>query len=400
MIDWIFSQQVVLSGAILLMLLLERTMIRQLSARLTYLLWLLLPLVLLANNLPSALKPQTTFEIPSYVVQLSANSDESFNYHFSVLLWLFGCIGSGLLCVFAHKQHVAFNDEPAFSIKNNELKPVKIVSSAHVASPILIGFLRPKLVLPVNYQQLYSTEQLSMIIEHELCHYRRKDAFFNLLAVSLLCLFWFNPLSWLGYQSYRRLQELACDETVLENKSVEECLAYGKAMLLSIENNQHQLYAYTHYTEKRTMLNRLNFIKNRSSKKPFVQFAMLTLITGLLGGVAVAGDHATKEGAQADSKVSPIMRIEPKYPADAVAQKIEGSVVLKYDINPAGQVKNVSVVSAQPEKVFEKNATVALEQWQYKATTQGAQNLLVQLDFLLSEESKQSDLLERIKVVH
>lgn len=118
--------------------------------------------------------------------------------------------------------------------------------------------------------------------------------FFNLLAVSLLCLFWFNPLSWLGYQSYRRLQELACDETVLENKSVEECLAYGKAMLLSIENNQHQLYAYTHYTEKRTMLNRLNFIKNRSSKKPFVQFAMLTLITGLLGGVAVAGDHATK----------------------------------------------------------------------------------------------------------
>lgn len=101
-----------------------------------------------------------------------------FNYHFSVLLWLFGCIGSGLLCVFAHKQHVAFNDEPAFSIKNNELKPVKIVSSAHVASPILIGFLRPKLVLPVNYQQLYSTEQLSMIIEHELCHYRRKDAFF------------------------------------------------------------------------------------------------------------------------------------------------------------------------------------------------------------------------------
>ena len=111
MIDWLFSQQVVFSGAILLMLLLERTMIRSLSARLTYLLWLLLPLVLIVNNLPSDLKPQTSFEIPSYVVQLSANSDESFNYHFSALLWLFGCIGTALLCAFAHKQRVVFNEE-------------------------------------------------------------------------------------------------------------------------------------------------------------------------------------------------------------------------------------------------------------------------------------------------
>ncbi|WP_176365239.1 TonB family protein [Pseudoalteromonas ulvae] len=395
MIDWLFNQQLVLSGALILLLLVERHLVKQLSARFSYVLWLLIPIVLVANNLPNELKPQTDFVLTKYTVTLAEQGQGQFNLQFSWFLWLVGLVSTLFVSFIAHKQRIAH--QPA-QLKISQQVPIEVVTSFQVASPLLIGFIKPKLVLPANYESLYTQQQLAMIIEHELCHYRRKDTLFNLFAVSLLCLFWFNPLSWLGYQSYRRMQELACDETVLHNKSPEQRLAYGKAMLLSIENNQHQLYAYTHYTEKRTMLNRLNFIKTRSAHKPFLQIVLLTLVTGLLGGVAVAGDHTNETLAKHTNEIKPIMRIEPKYPPLAARDNIEGSVVLKYDISSAGKVENVSIVGAEPQNVFNHNAKVALEQWQYQPSSAGFKGVLVQLDFALSELSAKRDLIERIKV--
>lgn len=395
MIDWLFNQQLVLSCSLILLLLIERFFIKQLNARFSYALWLLIPIVLVVNNLPSEFKPHTEFVLTKYTVTFTEQGPDQFNLQFSWFLWLLGLVSTLLVSLMAHKQRIVYqHTQLTFSLQ----APIEIVTSAQVASPLLIGFLKPKLVLPANYESLYTQQQLAMIIEHELCHYHRKDTLFNLLAVSILCLFWFNPLVWMGYQSYRRMQELACDETVLHNKSSEQRLAYGKAMLLSIENNQHQLYAYTHYTEKRTMLNRLNFIKTRSTHKPLLQIALLTLVTGLLGGVAVAGDHATAAHAKHTNQIKPIMRIEPKYPPQAAKDSIEGSVVLKYDISAAGKVENVSIVGAEPQNVFNHNAKIALEQWQYQPSSAGFKGVLVQLDFALSEQSAKRDLIERIKV--
>lgn len=50
------------------------------------------------------------------------------------------------------------------------------------------------------------------------------------------------------------------------------------------------------------------------------------------------------------------MRIEPLYPKQAAEQGISGSVVLKYDITPAGKTANITVVKAEPEAVFNKEA--------------------------------------------
>ena len=55
--NWLLEQQLLISSAILFLLLLERKLLSQLSARLVYTLWALLPISLLLANLPNHLKP-------------------------------------------------------------------------------------------------------------------------------------------------------------------------------------------------------------------------------------------------------------------------------------------------------------------------------------------------------
>ena len=59
--------------------------------------------------------------------------------------------------------------------------------------------------------------------------------------------------------------------------------------------------------------------------------------------------------------------IGPKYPPAAKADRIEGEVVVRYDITIDGIVHNVSVVDADPPGVFDQAATSAVQQWRYRA---------------------------------
>ncbi len=93
------------------------------------------------------------------------------------------------------------------------------------------------------------------------------------------------------------------------------------------------------------------------------------------------------------------MRIEPKYPVAAEKAGTEGSVVLQFTVETDGSVSDVNVVKAVPENTFDKVAITALKQWRYDTTDTVHKDLLVQLDFVMSQESaKPVSLIERIQV--
>ncbi|NKI34807.1 hypothetical protein HFP89_06470 [Wenzhouxiangella sp. XN79A] len=96
--------------------------------------------------------------------------------------------------------------------------------------PLLIGALRPRIVLPADFEQRYTRRQQDLIVAHERCHLRRGDVQFTLLACVLRCVFWFNPLVHLGWPRFRTDQELACDAAVLRAHPSHR-RAYAEAML-------------------------------------------------------------------------------------------------------------------------------------------------------------------------
>lgn len=401
MIDWLVEQQLVLSLLLILLIFAEAKLLPALGAKFCYGLFAAIPVALLLANMPDILKAELAPQISRYLVAINSNNvDIGININWLAIWWA-GAILVTVISILSHLQLRTSEFSGRVSNSSEELKlpnSLQPFVSRNVASPLLVGLFFPKLILPENYQKMYSAKQLAMVIEHEVVHFSRQDTRCNFVALILLSLFWFNPLMWLGYKSYRRLQEISCDESVLSNKNTEEKIQYSKAMLLSIENTSNQLYAYTHYTEKQTMLKRLNFIKQKQQNKPFIKVTMLAVIASLLSCMAIAdADHKSKVKS-AEQVISPVMRVEPIYPEQAVAENLNGSVVLQFDVSAAGKVEHVIVISAQPKKIFDKSAKIALRQWQYQSSSHGLKNQLVQLDFVTKEDEKSASLVERIKV--
>lgn len=87
----------------------------------------------------------------------------------------------------------------------------------------------------------------------------------------------------------------------------------------------------------------------------------------------------------------PIVRITPKYPMDAMRKGTQGWVKLAFDVNEVGSVVNVSVIDAQPKRIFDKAARQALRKWKYQAKSVDGKSILqknrtVQLDFTIEQQ--------------
>jgi TonB family protein len=262
------------------------------------------------------------------------------------------------------------------------------------------------LIIPKDFSRLYNPEQQQLIVEHEICHFDRNDIYWNLFAYGLLALFWFHPLVWLAYFRFRQDQELSCDQTVLARKHLDSRINYGRALLVTAQHRPMLAVAhlsFNEYGDKAMMYERIKQLKPTSvvTKRPTL---LLTLTVGLLlSGISYAGhigQTGVKEAIADKRAVYPIMRVEPKYPVDAVKSHIEGAVLLKFDVSTNGDTSNISVVKASPEKVFDNAAITALAQWKYSSGHDNAsKNHMVQLDFLLNETSASpAHLIERIKV--
>ncbi|MGO2128338.1 MAG: M56 family metallopeptidase [Pseudoalteromonas prydzensis] len=395
-LNWLIEQQLLLSILIVSLLILERYLLKWLSANFVYKLWLLIPIALLLANLPAHLKPLQSAAISTMLITPNQALVADFSINWALL---YGVVFS-LLAVIATLTHQRFIKQLRLTALNDEQfakdnPGIQLLQSDAVSTPMVIGLLRTQLVLPTGYLQKTDSVSLKLIIEHEQVHIKRADNLLNMLLLMTTLVFWFNPLAWIGYLSFRRLQELSCDEKVLINKSIQQRILYSKALINCAANSRAGLMAYSHYGDKNTMLQRLNQIKHNGNSSRVAKGALLIFAAGMLSSVAIAKQPAAKAAQQS---IAPIMRIEPLYPIQAAEQGISGSVVLKYDISPAGKTQNVSVVNAKPEGVFDREAKKALMQWQYKPSDSGFKDVLVQLDFAIDKDYKSADLIEKVTV--
>ncbi len=109
-------------------------------------------------------------------------------------------------------------------------RSARLCTSDEVARPSVLGFFRPRVLIPPALVDALSPQELHQVVLHEMEHLRRADDWTNLLQKIGLVLFPLNPaLLWVE----RRLcaeRELACDDCVVRSsvgrKAYALCLAH------------------------------------------------------------------------------------------------------------------------------------------------------------------------------
>lgn len=91
---------------------------------------------------------------------------------------------------------------------------VALLVSDEIEVPITTGILFPRVVLSLDYPE-WSPTRRAAILNHELAHIKRLDAFTQALANLATSLYWFHPLVWLMARAMRAERERACDDHVL-----------------------------------------------------------------------------------------------------------------------------------------------------------------------------------------
>ncbi len=96
--------------------------------------------------------------------------------------------------------------------KHLNLKGVKVAESLSAQVPMVIGWLKPVVLLPTSAISGLSVKQLEMILAHELAHIRRNDYFVNILQTVVETLFFYHPAVWWVSGRIRETREHCCDD--------------------------------------------------------------------------------------------------------------------------------------------------------------------------------------------
>ena len=120
----------------------------------------------------------------------------------------------------------------------NEMKitrNIPVYSTAFLKSPIIVGFLKPCIYLPIHLISDYHESDMRYMLLHELQHYRHKDAIANYLMNFAGVLYWFNPFVWFALREMRNDREVACDTSVLKMLQEDDYENYGNTLINFIE---------------------------------------------------------------------------------------------------------------------------------------------------------------------
>ena len=111
---------------------------------------------------------------------------------------------------------------------------VELSCNPLIASPMLIGFFRPRIILPVGELE---DKELSYIFVHELTHYKQRDMFYKWLIQIVVCVHWFNPFVYLLEKEVNKSCELSCDEKVISILNEKAKREYGDTLISFLKSN-------------------------------------------------------------------------------------------------------------------------------------------------------------------
>lgn len=197
---------------------------------------------------------------------------------------------------------------------------VQLGESIYIKKPIIVGFVKPIILLPIGLLSHLSLQQVEAILTHELIHIKRHDYLINLVQSFVEIVLFFNPSTWILSARIRRERENSCDDVVIASgldrmnyvqslAKLEELSLYPTpALAMAFNQNRFQVFNRI----KRIMENSINSKNNKARPLGI----LILLLTGLASAAWLAPAMAKNEVNNTTSKEELVSTTPALLPAD------------------------------------------------------------------------------------
>ncbi len=268
-------------------------------------------------------------------------------------------------------------------------RKVRLLESALVTVPMVVGWVKPVILIPVGAVNGLTMEQVEAVLAHELAHISRNDFIWNLLQSLVEVMFYFNPAVWWISAVIRNERENCCDDIALE--LCDDRLAYAKALVEIQEQHKNRKpgLALAFSSRRRQLLNRISRILNHPQNKSKImeKFVITSLLLLAVLGISMseyrgAGDIEQDEDrallewvTEADSGADvPLWSTSEKHARDIVAVDTlpqgKNRLIVERDDQKMeveiedGKIKSLKVDGEKiPQEDYEKYAHEVEELW-------------------------------------
>ncbi len=145
---------------------------------------------------------------------------------------------------------------------------IKVYSSTLVASPMVVGFWSPQIILPKSILEELRHEQLDAVLLHEKAHIQRRDNWFSLFQELLVIIFWWSPILRFLNRKIHVEREIACDLRAVSQ--MQDSKQYAQSLVdcakLMVDERRNVL-AMSLFSKKKELNYRVGEVLKSKAKK-------------------------------------------------------------------------------------------------------------------------------------
>jgi beta-lactamase regulating signal transducer with metallopeptidase domain len=295
-------------------------------------------------------------------------------FPFMVNLWILGVVFFTIKFIFGFLYTIRLKNTKTRPVSNqwikrfeniqNKLhlrKSITFLESYIIKIPVVLGHLKPVVLVPAEMLTGMPANQIEAIIAHELAHIKRNDYIINVLQTIVETIFFFHPAVWYISAQIRKERENCCDDMALN--VCKESIVYAKALVSIQELTFNRHYSAVAFSgNKKHVLNRIKRMIMKPKEKSnitdkliaaFIIFSSFIALSfsyaaevngklsdqGFKTGINSMPALADKIVKQTESKILPgihDLNTKPVFPSDTVN--------IRYDYHDEFDIDNNTVL--------------------------------------------------------
>lgn len=180
-------------------------------------------------------------------------------------------------------------------------KMVQVAESAKITVPMVIGHVKPLILMPIGIVTLMEIDEIEAILIHEMSHIRRHDYLVNIGLTVVEIVYYYHPAMWWISANIKSERENCCDDAAIQHGT--DPVIYAKALVRLEEFRKSAVpsLAIPFISNKHQLLNRIKRILNMEQTKNDIREKSVSTILLLAMAILFSTTINSQTGKEIDS---------------------------------------------------------------------------------------------------